>query len=141
MRTAICFPAYVAIPIWGYPLPTHPWELCPRSVDLTPLDFPDVPIPDTKPSCRWFHPPPAFSANGSKFAVIAYDGTMCVWDFRNKIPLMVKEPDRYERRVDYLKFSSGNLGREVLAFLEVSQLCLDFIFFMLNKLLVGQRLY
>ena len=37
LRTAICFPAYVAIPIWGYPLPTHLWELCPWSVDLTPL--------------------------------------------------------------------------------------------------------
>jgi hypothetical protein len=54
---------------------------------------------------------------------------------------MVKEPNRDGRAVASLQFSSGTLGREVLAFTEVSQLCLDIIFFMLNKLLVEQRRY
>jgi hypothetical protein len=36
-KMSACFPTYVAIPIWGYPPPTHLWELCTRSVDLTPL--------------------------------------------------------------------------------------------------------
>ena len=55
---------------------------------------------------------------------------MSVWDVRDKIPLMVKEPDRDVRRtVASLEFSSGILGREVLALLEeVSQLCLDIYF-------------
>ena len=74
-----------------------------------------------------------------KFAVAAYDGTVSVYDVRNKLPLMVKEPLRDVDTVASLKLSSGILGREVLAFAEVSQLCLDIIFFMLNKFLVEQR--
>lgn len=78
-----------------------------------------VPIPDTRPvRNRWSFPPPAFSANGMKFAVAAYDGTVSVYDVRNKLSLMVKEPDRDVGSVASLKFSSGILGREVLAFAE-----------------------
>jgi WD40 repeat protein len=91
-----------------------------------------VPIPDTKPTIpyRLSYPPPAFSADGSKFAVTANDGTLYVWDVRRKIPLIVKEPDRdVHRRVTYPKFSSGILGREVLAVMEVSQLYL-YIYFL-----------
>ena len=77
--------------------------------------------------------PPAFSADGSKFAVTAGDGTVSVWDVRNKTPLMVKRPNPDVHDVDSLHFSRGNLRREVLAFTEVSQLCWDVIFFMLNK--------
>jgi len=89
-----------------------------------------VPIPDTRPKLDyWFYPTPVFSADGSKFAVAAKDGTVSVWDVRNNIALMVKEPDRdVRRRMASLEFSSGILGREVLAFLEVSQLCLDIYF-------------
>ena len=91
-----------------------------------------VPIPITKTKTmpyRWSFPPPAFSANGSKFAIAADDGTVSIYDVRNKIPLMVKEPDRdMSRSVASLKFSSGILGREVLAFTEVSQICLDIYF-------------
>jgi WD40 repeat protein len=79
---------------------------------------------------RLSYPPPAFSADGSKFAVTANDGTLYVWDVRRKIPLIVKEPDRdVHRRVTYPKFSSGILGREVLAVMEVSQLYL-YIYFL-----------
>jgi WD40 repeat protein len=99
-------------------------------------------IPNTKPiRDRWFFSPPAFSADGSKFAVAANDGTVSVWDVRNKIPVMVKGPNHDEGTVVSLKFSSGALGREILALMEVCQLCLDVIFFMLNKLLVVQEHY
>ena len=80
-----------------------------------------APIPDTKPIIpyRWSYPPHAFSADGSKFAVAANNGMVCVWDVRNKIPLMVKETN-CGAMVAFLQFSSGTLGREVLAFTEVS---------------------
>ena len=93
-----------------------------------------LPIPFTTPAFRISIVPPAFSADRSKFAVVAHDGTVSVWDVRNKIPLMVKEPSRHDHVVHSLQFSSGTLGREVLAITEVSQLCLDIIFFMLNEL-------
>ena len=109
------------------------------------LDFnlvTQVLIPHTGPiRYRWSFPPPAFSADGSKFAVAANDGTLSVWDVRNKVPLMVKEPDHDVLRVVSLQFSSGTHGREVLAFVEVSQLCLHVIFFMLNKVPVERRRY
>jgi WD40 repeat protein len=98
-----------------------------------------APIPRTGPIHNpAIFPPPAFSADGSKFAVAAEDGTVSVWDVRNKIPFMVKEPDRNVTKVVSVAFSSGTLGREVLAFVKVSQLCLGFILFMLNKFLVGK---
>ena len=77
--------------------------------------------------------PPAFSADGSKFAVAARDGTVSLWDLRNTHPLMVKEPSRQLHLVHSLQFSSGTSGREILALTEVSQPCLDVIFFMLNE--------
>ena len=92
-----------------------------------------LPIPCTTPKFNISFVPPAFSADGLKFAVAAKDGTVSVWDIRNKIPLVVKKRNFDVRDVDSLQFSSGTLGREVLAFTEVSQLCLDVIFFMLNK--------
>ena len=80
-----------------------------------------VPIPDTRPvPYRWSFLPPAFSADGMKFSVAAYDGTASIYDVRNKLALMVKEPYRDVGTVASLKFSSGILGREVLAFAEVS---------------------
>ena len=91
-----------------------------------------LPIPFTTRKNIFWDVPPAFSADGSKFAVVAPDGTVSVWDVRNKIPLMVKKANPGVD-VASLKFSSGTLGREVLASTEVSQLCLDVIFFMLNE--------
>jgi hypothetical protein len=42
LASVLPFPclAYVGILFGGYPLPTPPWELWPRSVDLTPLARP-----------------------------------------------------------------------------------------------------
>ena len=65
----------------------------------------------------------AFSADGSKFA-IAMDPGVSVWDIRSKVPLRtfmeaplgpqeLALPDRL------LQFSSGNLGKEILVFVEV----------------------
>ena len=99
----------------------------------TGFDFvTQLPIPFTTPKSDLLSIAPAFSADGSKFAVAAKDGTVSVWDIQNKIPLMVKECNPDLQDVDSLQFSSGTLGREVLAFTEVSQLSLDVIFFMLN---------
>ena len=90
-----------------------------------------LPIPLTTPEEFLISTvPPAFFADGLKFAVVAHDDTVSVLDVRNKIPLMVKEPHHF---VHSLRFSSGILGRAVLAFTTVSQLCLDVIFFMLNE--------
>ena len=91
-----------------------------------------LPVPFTTPKSGYSTVPPTFSADGSKFAVVAHDGTVSVWDVRKKIPLMVKKANP-DVEVGSLKFSSGTLGREVLASTEVSQLCLDVIFFMLNE--------
>ena len=77
-----------------------------------------LPIPS--PHIRAPRLPPAFSADGSKFAVIARDGAAFVWDVRNKIPLMRKERSRHGHRLHSLHFSSGTLGRGVLAFTKVS---------------------
>ena len=93
-----------------------------------------LPVPFTTPKSGYSTFPPTFSADGSKFAVAANDGTVSVWDVQNKVPLMVKEPrSRHVHFVPSLQFSGGTLGREVLALTEVSQLCWDVIFFMLNK--------
>lgn len=88
-----------------------------------------IPTPKTGPKLfGWSFPPPAFSGGGSKLAVAANDGTLSVWDIRNKIPLIVKEADLDGLRLGSLQFSSGTLGREVLAFTEVSQLCFGHLF-------------
>ena len=80
-----------------------------------------VPIPDTKPIRHPLpSPPPAFSADGLKFVAAANDGTVSLWDVRNKLPLVVKKPDCDVRAVESLRFFSGTFGREVLAVTEVS---------------------
>ena len=77
-----------------------------------------VPIPKTFEDRR--DPQVAFSADGSKFAIyMAHDG-ISVWDIRNKVPLKTfMEVLDYSRPVEYLQFSSGKLGKEVLVFVEV----------------------
>ncbi|EDR10514.1 uncharacterized protein LACBIDRAFT_293553 [Laccaria bicolor S238N-H82] len=86
-----------------------------------------LPIPFTTPKFHIPSVPPAFSADGSKFAVAAKDGTVSVWDVRNKIPLMVKKPNPDVHDVYSLKFSSGTLGREVLAITEHQHFTFDAI--------------
>ena len=64
----------------------------------------------------------AFSADGSKFA-IAMDPGVSVWDIRSKVPLQTfKEtplPQELALPDRLLQFSSGNLGKEILVFVEV----------------------
>ena len=67
----------------------------------------------------------AFSADGSKFAIATtYSGNgVSVWDIRSKVPLqtfMERPLDKnvHELRL-FLQFSSGNLGKEILTFVEV----------------------
>jgi len=76
----------------------------------------------------------SFSADGSKFAIAMARGRVSVWDIRNSVPLKTfmevpteSDPrsDHHDRPVRYLQFSSGNLGKEVLVFVEV---CLMIIF-------------
>ena len=64
----------------------------------------------------------AFSANGSKFAMGTARSGVSVWDIRNKVPLrrftseLTKANNLPPRP---LQFSSGNLGKEILVFVEV----------------------
>ena len=70
----------------------------------------------------------AFSADGSKFAMMAFSG-MFVSDIRSKVPLQTFTELpwlKVARRVqEHPQFSSGHLGKEILVFVEV---CLMFTF-------------
>ena len=65
----------------------------------------------------------AFSADGSKFAMAMAYGGVSVWDVQSKDPLKtfmkVHNYYAFDVRVRYLQFSSANLGKEVLVFVEV----------------------
>ena len=59
-----------------------------------------------------------FSADGSKFAVSTNPGRVSVWDIRSKVPLktfIFPQCDYFQ----YIQFSSGELGKEVLVFVTV----------------------
>ena len=81
-----------------------------------------MPIPLLRATYLVNSPELAFSADGSKFA-IAMDPGMSVWDIRSKVPLQtfmeaplppeLVLPDRLPQ------FSSGDLGKEILVFVEV----------------------
>ena len=64
----------------------------------------------------------AFSADGSKFAMAMGRGGVFVWDIRS-IPLQTFTerplPERSLQAPRFLQFSSGNLGKEILVFVEV----------------------
>lgn len=67
----------------------------------------------------------AFSADVTKFAVGTDDGVLSVWDVRSKTPLRVFEVD-VPREVlslptSYLHFSSGIIGKEILAFIATNK--------------------
>ena len=62
----------------------------------------------------------AFSADGTKFAA-GTANVVSVWDVRSKLPLKVFEVDVPKEvqvhYIQFLQFSSGIFGREVLAFI------------------------
>ena len=66
----------------------------------------------------------AFSADGSKFALGMACGGVSVWDIRSKVPLQPFTESLWPKHVfqhpRFLQFSSGNLGKEILVFVEVS---------------------
>ena len=91
-----------------------------------------VPIPDLKGTNRRVSPHTApllaISADGTKFAAGTDDGVVSVWDVRHKLPLKMFEVDVPGREVplfmppygpclQFLQFSSGIFGREVLVFI------------------------
>ena len=64
------------------------------------------------------NPKLVFSADGSKFAIGIHPGTVSVWDIRSKVSLKTFIfPQR--DYVQYIQFSSGELGKEVLVFVTV----------------------
>ena len=84
-----------------------------------------IPIPGLPEGASIFRKPLlAFSADGSKFAMAMSRGGVSVWDIRSKAALktFTKVPkfNYYHKPVWYLQFSTGNLGKEVLVFVEVS---------------------
>ena len=77
-----------------------------------------IPIADTSPFTHQM-PVLAFSFDGSKFAMATGSGSVSVWDIRSKVPLKTFMEVPKPRMVHHLQFSSGKLGKEVLAFVEV----------------------
>ena len=91
---------------------------------VTRMSIPIPRGPETSSLLPPVPPIPAFSADGSKFAmtVMAHSG-VSVWDIRNKVPLKtfmeVLKSDDNDVDVRYLQFSSGKLAKEALVFVEV----------------------
>ena len=92
----------------------------------------------------------AFSADGTKFAAGTDDGVVSVWDVRSKTLLKVFEVDVPEDvlslptpYLQFLQFSSGIIGREVLAFIAaVSRYSYSELpTYLLNKWLLEQAFF
>ena len=73
---------------------------------------------------RLYEPPEfAFSADGSKFAMTLYHGGVLIWDIPSNVLLRTftelpgPSIGRWPQR--RLQFSGGNLGKEILVFVEV----------------------
>ena len=66
-----------------------------------------------------------FSADGSKLAIATNVGRVSVWDIRSKVPLWTFILPQSDYTIQYLQFSNGKLGKEVLVFVTV---CLIFTF-------------
>ena len=85
-----------------------------------------VPIPESPGPWTYRGPFFAFSADGSKFAMVWGRGGGFVWDIRSRVPLKaLMEDSKYNHDDVYirrLQFSSGKLGKEVLVLLEVRQM-------------------
>ena len=87
-------------------------------------------IPHHRVTPRFIDPPElAISANGSKFAMGMACGRVSVWNMQSKIPLQnfteALWPKDLAQPQRFLQFVSGNLGKEILVFVEV---CLMFTF-------------
>jgi hypothetical protein len=87
---------------------------------ITRMSIPIPKAPETFPFIQT--PKLAFSANGSKFAMVMSCRRVSVWNIRSKVPLksFTEVPKSgYDRPVQYLEFSSGKSGKETLVFVEV----------------------
>ena len=87
---------------------------------VTRMSIPIPRVPGTSPTLQ--APEFAFSADGFKFAMATGCGGVSVWDIQSKVPLktfMEVPESNYGRFIPYLQFSGGNLGKEVLIFVEV----------------------
>ena len=114
-----------------------------------------VPIPNLKGTNRHVRrlaaPLLAFSTDGTKFAASMNDGAVSVCDVRRKIPLKVFEVDvprhigpfLFTPLLQFLQFSSGLLGREVLAFIaEVSRyFYLELLNYLSKKWLLERKFF
>ena len=87
---------------------------------VTCMSIPPHRVPSLRNS-----PVRAFSADGSKFAMdMACGGGVSVWNVQSKAPLRtfteVPWPkEELEQPLRFFQFSSGNLGKELLVFVEV----------------------
>ena len=89
---------------------------------VTRLSIPIPKVLDDSP-IHLQEPELAFSADGSKFAMAMACGRVSVWDIRSKVPLktfIVPKSDHDDRPIQYLQFSSGELGKETLVFVKAS---------------------
>ena len=88
--------------------------------NFSPVSCLSMPVPGTP---LYAPPEVAFSTDGSKFAVAVAFGGMSVWDIRNKFPFQILMelhwPKNVRQRLYCPRFSSGNLGKEILVFAEV----------------------
>ena len=110
-----------------------PHGTCISIPHVTRMSIPHVTcmsIPYYGATLRSVNPPElAFSANGSKFAMEMPRGGVSVWNIQSKAPLQTFTetplPEVLDKPQRFFQFSSGNLGKEILVFVEV---CLMFTF-------------
>ena len=100
---------------------------CTNNMDFSFVTRMSIPIPRAPNLLQ--APLLAFSADGSKFAMVMGHGRVSVWDIRSKVPLKtfmeIPKSDNNVPQVRYLQFSSGKSGKETLVYVEV---CLMFTF-------------
>ena len=82
---------------------------------VTPLSIRVAKEPNYEP------PEFAFSADGSKFAITNGPRGLSVWDIQSKVPLRTFKglTTANYSPLQRPQFSSGNLGKEILVFVEV----------------------
>ncbi|KIJ90595.1 hypothetical protein K443DRAFT_686667 [Laccaria amethystina LaAM-08-1] len=90
-----------------------------NNINFSSITRMSIPIPrDPEDIIDLEEPELAFSADGSKFAM--NNGRVSVWDIRSKVPLKtftgVPKSNYDDGFVQFLQFSSGKLGKEVLVF-------------------------
>ena len=85
---------------------------------VTRMSIPLLKVPEA------VNPPElAFSADGSKFAMGMGCGGVSVWDIQSKVPSQTFTenplPEMIFQPQQFLQFRGGNLGKEILVFVEV----------------------